>query len=110
MKAQIIAELKQELHRMEVSSQPHEFEKHLYAVERLVGLLKKDGGSTAGLPVTDEPQQQSSGMSEQDQEILEMMGGKVEKRTEQPRRSNQIPAETLKTDDGFGNGDSLFEF
>ncbi|WP_411842917.1 DUF5327 family protein [Salinicoccus sp. HZC-1] len=110
MKAQIIAELKQELHLMEVSSQPHEFEKHLYAVERLVGLLKKDVGSAAGLPVSEKPQQQSSGMSEQDQEMLAMMGGKIEKRAKQPRQPEQIPAETLETDDGFGNGDSLFEF
>ncbi len=36
MRQEIIAELKQELHRMEVASQPHEFEKHLYAMERLV--------------------------------------------------------------------------
>lgn len=110
MKQQIIEELKQELHRMEVSSQPHEYEKHLYAMERLIGLLKKDAGSSESLPLTGTAQEQSSGMSEQDKEMLAMMGGSVDKETEKPRQANQIPAETLETDDGFGNGDSLFEF
>ncbi|AKG75064.1 DUF5327 family protein [Salinicoccus halodurans] len=110
MKQQIIAELKQELHRMEVSSQPHEFEKHLYAMERLIGLLKQDTGSASGISVSGEKEKPSSGMSVQDREMLRMMGGRAGKQQDAPRQADQLPAETLDTDDGFGNGDSLFEF
>lgn len=110
MKQQIIAELKQELQRMEVSSQPHEFEKHLYAMERLIGLLKKDSGSAEGSAVQPHAKEQSPVMSEQDREMLAMMGGNVGKQPEAARQANQVPAETLETDDGFGNGGSLFEF
>ncbi len=110
MKQQIIAELKQEIHRMEVSSQPHEFDKHLYAVERLVELLKKDSGKNMDLPAVHKPHEQTNAMSEQDREMLQMMGGKVTKSPEAPRQTNGLPAEMLETDDGFGNGDSLFEF
>lgn len=108
MKQQIIAELKQELHRMEVSSQPHEFDKHLYAMERLIGLLKQD--NAAGPPVAPAPRENPGGMSADDREMLRMMGGSAEGRRDSPARSEQIPAETLDTDDGFGNGDSLFDF
>ncbi|MCG7331941.1 DUF5327 family protein [Salinicoccus roseus] len=104
MKQEIIAELKQELHRMEVASQPHEFEKHLYAMERLLGLLKSDAGSVQhGAPSTGPQDKQA--MSEHDRLMLEQMGGKVAGTKPAP------PArETLRTDDGFGNGESLFDF
>ncbi|WP_017549949.1 DUF5327 family protein [Salinicoccus carnicancri] len=108
MKQQIIAELKQELHRMEVSSQPHEFDKHLYAMERLIGLLKQDDNAAVP-PVAPAPRKGSS-MSADDREMLRMMGGSTEERRDSPGRSEQVPAETLDTDDGFGNGDSLFDF
>jgi|GEM_PF-4883027 len=109
MKQQIIAELKQELHRMEVSSQPHEFDKHLYAMERLVGLLKQDNNAAVP-PVASASRQEPASMSTDDREMLRMMGGSTEGHRDSPRRSEQIPAETLDTDDGFGNGDSLFDF
>ncbi|WP_271401031.1 DUF5327 family protein [Salinicoccus roseus] len=104
MRQEIIAELKQELHRMEVASQPHEFEKHLYAMERLLGLLKSDAGSVqhAGPPAG---AQDGQLLSEEDRMMLEQMGGKVSGTKPAP------PArETLRTDDGFGNGESLFDF
>ncbi|WP_031545863.1 DUF5327 family protein [Salinicoccus luteus] len=108
MKQEIIAELKQELHRMEVASQPHEFEKHLYAMERLLGLLKSDAGSVQyGAPSTGAQDKQA--MSEHDRLMLEQMGGKVA--GTKPVSAPTAPArETLRTDDGFGNGDSLFDF
>src|SRR5699024_983272 len=111
MQQQVRAELKQELHRMEVSSQPKEFEKHVYAMERLIGLLKQDNGAAAP-SVAHAFRENSSGMSANDREMLRMMGGRAEGRreTKSPEQSERLPAETLDTDDGFGNGDSLFDF
>lgn len=107
MKREIISELKQELHRMEVASQPHEFEKHLYAMERLLGLLKSNTGDStaASLPPVGSSEVQS--LSEQDRMMLQQMGGRTTQNTPSPE---PLTKETLKTDDGFGNGESLFDF
>ncbi|WP_342388001.1 DUF5327 family protein [Salinicoccus bachuensis] len=107
MKQEIIAELKQELHRMEVASQPHEFEKHLYAMERLLGLLKSDAGGSVQHATPATGAQGGQALSERDRMMLEQMGGKV---AETKPASAPVTRETLRTDDGFGNGDSLFDF
>ncbi|MCC4722843.1 DUF5327 family protein [Salinicoccus sp. RF5] len=104
MRQEIIAELKQELHRMEVASQPHEFEKHLYAMERLLGLLKSETGSVQH-PAPPAGAQDGQMLSEEDRMMLEQMGGKVSGTKPAP-----ATRETLRTDDGFGNGESLFDF
>lgn len=114
MKQQIIQELKQELHRMEVSSQTHEFDKHVYAMERLLELLKQDSGQVAAPPSAQKQQsiETPGEMNEQDKAMLEMMGGKVDKDNQEQNThtENRLPAEKINTDDGFGNGDSLFDF
>ena len=112
MKQQIIQELKQELHRMEVSSQPHEFDKHVYAMERLLGLLKQDDSSAAAVPGNERPPETSREMSAQDKAMLEKMGGRVDKEDQRKemRTDHGLPTERARTDDGFGNGDSLFDF
>ncbi|WP_020007587.1 DUF5327 family protein [Salinicoccus albus] len=112
MKQQIIQELKQELHRMEVSSQPHEFDKHVYAMERLLGLLKQDDSSGASVPGNERPPETAGEMSAQDKTMLEMMGGRVDKahQRKETRTDHGQSTERARTDDGFGNGDSLFDF
>lgn len=82
MKQQIINQIKSELHMLEVSSLPHEFEKHLYAVETLVGVLKDqrpdDSGSNEAVS---EDKHDKPGMTEKDEKMLELMGGKEKDKT-----------------------------
>ncbi|MFC3419145.1 DUF5327 family protein [Salinicoccus hispanicus] len=107
MKREIISELKQELHRMEVASQPHEFEKHLYAMERLLGLLKSDASDITMASVPPAGVSDGQSLSEQDRMMLEKMGGRTTQNNPAPE---PLTKETLRTDDGFGNGESLFDF
>src|SRR5699024_11025220 len=105
MKQHIIQELKQELHRLEVSSQPHEFDKHVYAMERLLGLLKQDDSNGASVPRNERSPGTSGEMSAQDKTMLEMMGGRVDKEDQrkEARTDHGLPTERARTDDGFGN-------
>lgn len=74
MRQQIINQLKSELHMLEVSSLPHEFEKHLYAVETLVGVLKEQRPAVkSGTVPRDEDEKPV--MTEKDEKMLELMGG-----------------------------------
>ncbi|GAB6993953.1 DUF5327 family protein [Salinicoccus sesuvii] len=91
---------------MEVASQPYEFEKHLYAMERLLGLLKSNSGDVTISSLQPADSSRSQSLTEQDRMMLEKMGGKTPKNTP----SEPLTKETLKTDDGFGNGESLFDF
>lgn len=93
MKQQIINQIKSELHMLEVSSLPNEFEKHLYAVETLVGILKDqkpDVKQGAASKAVDE----KSAMTRKDEEMLELMGG---------RSKGSGPADDDKND-------SIFDF
>lgn len=92
MKQQIINQIKAELHMLEVSSLPHEFEKHLYAVETLVGVLK-DHKPEAETGLKDKTEK--SIMTEKDEKMLELMGGSGKK--------NAAPDDKSKND-------SIFDF
>ncbi|SOC43030.1 DUF5327 family protein [Salinicoccus kekensis] len=88
MKREIISQIKSELHMLEVSSLPHEFEKHLYAVETLVSLLKAEGpGTTRAATEEAEPD-----LTDKDKKMLEMMGGskKEGRPPEEKRTDNSI--------------------
>lgn len=89
MKHEIISRIKSELHMLEVSSVPHEFEKHLYAVETLIGVLKAEGPGTAGAGEA-EPD-----LTDKDKKMLELMGGS---------QKEGRPPEDGRTDD------SIFDF
>lgn len=89
MKREIIRQIKSELHMLEVSSVPHEFEKHLYAVETLIGVLKAEGPGTAGTGEA-EPD-----LTDKDKKMLELMGGS---------QKEGGPPEDGRT------GDSIFDF
>lgn len=104
MKREIIAELKQELHFMETASEQHEFNKHVYAMERLLSLLKDgEGVSDSATPQADRTS--LAAMSETDRRMLEQMGGEVPRSIGQESNGRQ-----LETEDGSGNGESLFDF
>lgn len=92
MRQQIIKQIKSELHMLEVSSLPHEFDKHLYAVETLIGVLKgqKPDAEAAPKYKGSEP-----AMTEKDEKMLELMGG--------------TGKEKARPDDK-SNGDSIFDF
>lgn len=72
MKRQIIQQIKSELHMLEVASRPGEFEKHLYVIETLVGILKEqpEEGRQVGGQEAAEP-----GLTDKDKRMLELMGG-----------------------------------
>jgi len=75
MKRHIINQIKSELHMLEVSSLPHEFEKHLYAVETLVGVLK-DQKPDEKSAMTSKDAGEKPAMTEKDEKMLELMGGR----------------------------------
>lgn len=104
MKHEIIAELKQELHFMETADEQHEFEKHVYAMERLLSLLK--AGESGSDSATLSADRTSLGaMSETDRRMLEQMGGEAPRSIGRESNGRQ-----LETEDGSGNGESLFDF
>lgn len=101
MKEKIITQLKQEISLIE-SAAGAEMDRHIYAAERLLNLLKEspDSVSTARVPEKD--------ISSNDQKMLELMGGKPQKKAQ--TETNSLGGERKTTDDGFGNGDSIFDF
>lgn len=91
MKHEIIRQIKSELHMLEVSSLPHEFEKHLYAVETLIGVLKAEGPGKAGAGA----EEAKPDFTDKDKKMLELMGGS--------QKEGRPPEEGRK-------GDSIFDF
>jgi hypothetical protein len=88
MKRQIIQQIKSELHMLEAASRPGEFEKHLYAIETLIGILKErpeEGREEAAEP----------GLTDKDRRMLELMGG---------NQDEGEPREGKRTDE------SIFDF
>lgn len=74
MKQHIINQIKSELHMLEVSSLPHEFDKHLYAIEMLVDVLKEQKSAQGGeAEAKMEPDKGS--LTDKDAKMLELMGG-----------------------------------
>ena len=102
MKEKIITQLKQEIALIESAASGTETDRHIYAAERLLNLLKgsPDSVSTARVPEKD--------ISSNDQKMLELMGGKPQKKVQ--TETNSLGGERKTTDDGFGNGDSIFDF
>lgn len=94
MKQQIINQIKSELHMLEVSSLPHEFEKHLYAVETLVGVLKEQKPDGRSRTVT-KNEEKKTAMTDKDEKMLELMGGRG--------KENEPPVDKSKND-------SIFDF
>lgn len=94
MKQQIINQIKSELHMLEVSSLPHEFEKHLYAVETLVGVLKDQTPVLKSGAVSKDTEEKTV-MTDKDEKMLELMGGRG--------KDGSTPVDD-------GKNDSIFDF
>lgn len=91
MKTQLIQQIEAELNKAK-NAEGEMFKRHMYAVETLARVV-------AETPSVQQPvieQQQESGITQAE---LKMMGAVVT-----PKNSKAV------TDDGLGNGDSLFEF
>jgi hypothetical protein len=100
MKENIIRQLKKELALIEAANNSQDLERHIYAMESLLNVLK---GDEAGSFIEEE---KSAQLSNKDREMLELMGGKTirQEHTASPNRKREV------TDDGAGNGDSIFDF
>ncbi|CAM4305427.1 DUF5327 family protein [Lacicoccus alkaliphilus] len=94
MKRQIIQQIKSELHMLEVSSRPGEFEKHLYTIETLVGILKAQPEDDRKAGRIQE-EAAGPGLTDKDKRMLELMGGS---------QDEGAPRENKRTDE------SIFDF
>ncbi|HAL09129.1 MAG TPA: hypothetical protein DCO67_04075 [Staphylococcus sp.] len=107
---QLIAAIEEELVGADNASTNEIFNRHMHAIHTLSGLFDKEEGikhdikveqnfsSTRTKPVKKEKPQVSN-------EEIRKMGGKVSHSSSVDTNDKQ-----LTTDDGIGNGDSLFEF
>lgn len=89
MNEQLIKQIEQQLALAKTAASSAAFEKHMYAIQTLASL-----GAQA-LPY--EQHMPSAGTTEISAAELKMMGGTV-------------TGKTAETDDGYGNGESLFDF
>ncbi|MCE4957742.1 DUF5327 family protein [Macrococcoides caseolyticum] len=102
MNEKLIEQLSQEITNLKQVKSNAAFNKHLYAIEMLarLGQTEESGVVMPQTPVQSSSISQSTGPHAGiTTEELKMMGAKVV--------SNDIKA---KTDDGFANGDSIFDF
>ncbi|TDM39150.1 hypothetical protein ETI06_10965 [Macrococcoides goetzii] len=102
MNQKLIAQLSQEITLLKQAGSNAAFNKHLYAIEMLArfGQTEESGGTMSDTPVQTTNVSKSSGPHAGiTTEELKMMGAKV------VSSDNKV-----KTDDGFGNGDSIFDF
>lgn len=103
MNDKLLSQLQREMNLLQQANHPHEFNKHLYAIETLARLGQTDDTvttfepATASIPtLTSKSTGPHAGITTEE---LKMMGAKVV--------SDDVK---IKTDDGFGNGDSIFDF
>lgn len=102
MNDKLIAQLSQEITLLKQSNSNAEFNKHLYAIEMLArfGQTEESGVVMLDVPLHQTNVSKSTGPHAGiTTEELKKMGAKVV--------SGDNKA---KTDDGFGNGDSIFDF
>lgn len=102
MNDKLVQQLSQEINHLKQAKSNATFNKHLYAIEMLArfGQTEESGVSMPQTPVQPTTVSQSTGPHAGiTPEELRMMGAKVV--------SNDSK---VKTDDGFGNGDSIFDF
>lgn len=86
MNRQLIQQIESELNQAKVAADQTTFEKHMYAVQTLAAFASTVKEQPASSPVISSAE-------------LKMMGGTPE-----------LKEQKAKTDDGFGNGESLFDF
>ncbi|MDJ1112089.1 DUF5327 family protein [Macrococcus sp. S115] len=102
MNDKLIQKLSEEVEALKRASTIVEFNKHLYAIEMMANIGQSETKSIpkpAYMPAESPPVKQTGPHEAVSPEELKMMGAKVV--------SNDSK---IKTDDGFGNGDSIFDF
>ncbi|PKE30601.1 hypothetical protein CW697_11640 [Macrococcoides caseolyticum] len=103
MNTKLIQKLSEEVEALKRASTVVEFNKHLYAIELIANIGQSETKSItnkpAYMPAESPPVKQTGPHEAISPEELKMMGAKVV--------SNDSK---IKTDDGFGNGDSIFDF
>lgn len=102
MNDKLIQKLSEEVEALKRASTVVEFNKHLYAIEMMANIGQSETKSIpkpAYMPAESPPVKQTGLHEAISPEELKMMGAKVV--------SNDSK---IKTDDGFGNGDSIFDF
>ncbi|RAI78904.1 hypothetical protein BFS34_010595 [Macrococcoides caseolyticum subsp. hominis] len=102
MNDKLIQKLSEEVEALKRASTVVEFNKHLYAIEMMANIGQSETKSIpkpAYMPAESPPVKQTGPHEAISPQELKMMGAKVV--------SNDSK---IKTDDGFGNGDSIFDF
>ncbi|UDI79029.1 DUF5327 family protein [Staphylococcus taiwanensis] len=132
-KEQIIQLIEQELVQADEAVDDQQFEKHMYTIHTLTSLFANAGGrmplrQTKKHDFTDtvssgssfsknnhiaNSQGTSSTNTQKSSKVtaaeIEAMGGKVPN-TMKSSQHNQLPSNTMVTDDEIGNGESIFDF
>ncbi|GGI39675.1 DUF5327 family protein [Mammaliicoccus stepanovicii] len=109
-KEQLIAAIEQELVGADNATSNEVLNRHLHAIHTLSGLIVKEEGNTHDINVKQNISSTSTTSIKQSKpqvsdEEIRKMGGKI---TQQP--DIKVHDNLLATDDGVGNGDSLFDF
>lgn len=108
-RSQLIAAIEEELVGADTASTNEVFNRHMHAIHTLSGLVDKETDLTHDIKVEQEmfkaPKKAPKSKPQISDEELRKMGGKVRNDTSVNKTENQ-----LTTDDGIGNGDSIFDF
>ncbi|UOB20384.1 DUF5327 family protein [Macrococcus armenti] len=101
MNEKLIQKLTQEIEALKRAKTNTEFNKHLYAIEMMANIGQSEAVYTAPSYMQAEvpPAKATGPHAGITTEELKMMGAKV-----------VSSEQKIKTDDGFGNGDSIFDF
>lgn len=107
---QLISAIEEELVKADQATNNENFNRHMHAIHSLSGLVEYEVGNTQSVRVnrsnhiTPQPSASKSKVTISDEEIRKM-GGKVSQSSKTNTQDN-----LLSTDDGVGNGDSIFDF
>lgn len=109
-KEKIIAAIEEELVGADNASTDEVFNKHMHTIHTLSGLFAKEESMSYDIQVQNNTTMKTTQSNTQPKtqisnEEIRKMGGKVSQSSTEKLTENQ-----LTTDDGIGNGDSLFDF
>lgn len=107
---QLISAIEDELVHADNATNNETFNKHMHAIHTLSGLIDAEEGKNQGIEVKQPYMKTSSTPIKKENpqisnEEIRKMGGKVPDKSTVKQNEN-----TLTTDDGIGNGDSIFDF
>src|SRR5699024_4190361 len=107
---QLISGIEDELVHADNAINNETFNKHMHAIHTLSGLIDAEEGNNKGIEVKQPYMETSTTPIKKEKtqiakEENRKMGGKVTDKSTVKQNEN-----TLTTDDGIGNGDSIFDF